>query len=142
MSGINTGRWLGSGLAAGVFIWVVEGAASLLYMQDMETALEAHGLAMTMSAGTMAATVFVSLVSGLVLMFFYAAARPRFGPGPGTAAKVAVALWAGGYLLSLIGLGLVGLYPMGMLVTWGIVGLVEMILAALLGGWIYREAQA
>lgn len=142
MGGIDTGRWLGSGIAAGIFIWVVEGAASLVYMEDMEAALEAHGLAMTLGAGTVAGTVFVSLVAGLVLMFFYAAARPRFGPGPGTAVKVAVALWAGGYLTSLVGLGMVGLYPTGMLVIWGIVGLVETILAALLGGWIYREAPA
>jgi len=27
-----------------------------------------------------------------------------------------------------------------MLVMWGIVGIVEMIIAALVGGWIYKEA--
>lgn len=56
--------------------------------------------------------------------------------------KVAVALWLGGYLLSIIGLGMMGIYPTGMLVMWAAVGLVEMILAALLGGWIYRESPA
>lgn len=54
-------------------------------------------------------------------MFLYAAARPRFGAGPKTAVIVAVAMWAGGYLLSLVGYHMLGLYP---------------------GGWIYREGPA
>jgi hypothetical protein len=106
----------------------------------MEAALQAHGLAMELSAGIMLMTVVVSLIAGLTLMFFYAAARPRFGAGPKTAVLVAVAFWIGGYLLSLIGYGMIGLYPSSLLVVWGIIGLVEMILAALVGGWIYREA--
>jgi hypothetical protein len=139
MGGIDVGRWIGSGIAAGMFVWVVEGAASLLYMDEMVAALEAHGLAMEMSPSVLALTIVVSLLLGLVLMFFYAAARPRFGAGPGTAVRVAVALWAGGTLIALIGHGMVGLYPGGMLAIWAVVGLVETVLAAMIGGWIYRE---
>jgi hypothetical protein len=82
----------------------------------------------------------VSLIVGFALVFFYAAARPRFGPGPKTAVIVAVALWVGGYLLNLLGYRMIGLFPAGMLVLWGAIGLVEMILAGILGAWIYREA--
>jgi hypothetical protein len=71
-----------------------------------------------------------------------AAARPRFGPGPMTAVMVAVALWAGGYLLTLIGYGMMGMFPTGLLVWWGAVALVEMIMGALAGGWVYREEEA
>lgn len=142
MGGINVGRWLGSGVAAAAVVWIVEGVGALVYMEDMQAALEASGLSMETTAGTWVLTVVVSLIAGLVLMFFYAAARPRFGPGPGTAVKVAVALWLGGYVLSLIGLGMIGLYPTGMLVMWGVIGLLELILAALVGGWIYREGSA
>jgi hypothetical protein len=53
---------------------------------------------------------------------------------------MAVGFWFGGWLLSLIGYQMIGLYPAGLLIQWGIVGLVELILAALLGGVIYREA--
>jgi hypothetical protein len=94
-----------------------------------------------MTGSTWFVTVLVSLILGLVLVFLYATARPRFGPGPRTAVIVAVALWFGGYILSLIGYGMVGIYPSGLLVTWGVLGLVELILAALIGGWIYREAE-
>ena len=72
-------------------------------------------------------------------MFFYTACRPRLGPGPKTAVTVASILWLGGYLLSLIGMQMMGLFPNGLIALWGAVGLVEMNLAALLGGYIYKE---
>ncbi len=139
MSGINVSRWLLGGLVASALIWVFEGAASVLYMADMEAALAAHGLGMPMTAGTWVLSVVVSLIVGLTLVFFYAATRPRLGPGPRTAVTVAVVLWAAGYLLSLIGLGMFGLFPQRLLVLWGAVGLVEMIVAGLVGAWLYRE---
>lgn len=141
MGGINVRRWLPSGLAAAALIWLVEGTGSIFYMEDMQAAMAAHDLSMELDASIWVLSVIVSLLAGLTFMFFYAAARPRFGPGPATAVKVAVALWVGGYLLSLIGMGMIDLYPPGMLVIWGAVGLVEMILAAVLGAWIYREGE-
>jgi hypothetical protein len=139
MSGINTGRWLAGGLVAGIVIWLLEGLASLLYMEEMQTVLEGFGLAMEMTATVWALTVVVSLISGLVLVFLYAAARPRFGPGPKTAMIMACTLWLGGWLLSLIGYYMIGLYPTAMLIKWGIIGVIEVNVAALVGGWIYRE---
>jgi len=140
MNGINVRRWAAGGIAAGLLIWIIEGAASLLYMEQMHAAMESHGLRMEPTPGLFVISVVMSLLSGLVLVSFYAAARPRFGPGPRTAVTVAVALWLGGMVLSLLGYHMLGLFPVSMLVVWGAVGLVEMILAALLGGWIYREA--
>lgn len=140
MSGINVQRWIMGGIAAGVLIFLLEGLGSYIYLDDMQAALSEHNIAMATDAMTVVLSVAVSLIAGLALMFFYAAARPRFGPGPKTAIMVAVALWAGGYLLSLIGYHMIGLFPDKMLAMWGVTGLVEMILAALWGGWIYREA--
>lgn len=142
MAGINTQRCIAGGLAAAAVIWLMEGAASILYMDEMTARLDALGLSMELSPGIMALTVLVSVLVGLVLVFFYAAARPRFGPGPKTAATVAAALWAGSYLVSLIGFHMIGLYPPSMLAIWALVGLVEMIVAAMVGGWIYREEGA
>lgn len=142
MSGINVGRWIMGGCAAGLLIWLFEGVASVLYMEEMTAALEAHGLSMEVSPALLALSVLLSLISGLLLVFFYAAVRPRFGPGPGTAILVAAALWLGGYFLSLVGYSMIGLYPGSTLVTWGVIGLVEMVLASILGAWIYREPAA
>ncbi len=139
MGGIDTKRWLLGGLAAGVLIWLIEGLASLLYMADMKTALEAHGLAMEMSVGAVVTSVIVSLIAGLTIVFIYAMARARLGPGPRTAVIVAVAFFVGSTLLSILGFRMLGLFPDGMLLTWAVVGLVEAVLAALLGGYVYRE---
>ncbi len=142
MGGINVARWLASGFAAAVIIFLTEGIASVFYMEEMEASLEALGIAMEMSASNWILAILVSLILGMVIMFFYVAARPRFGPGPKTAILSATVLWFGGTLLSLIGYQMIGLYPTGRLVGWGVVGLVEMNLAALVGGWIYREEEA
>lgn len=139
MAGINLGRWLAGGIAAGIVIWILEGAASMFYMADMEAAMAAHNLSMDMSAGSMAITVVVSLLVGLTLIFFYAAARPRFGAGPKTAVIVAVALWLGSYVVSLLGYVMLGLFPTSMVASWALLGLVEIVIAALAGAWIYRE---
>ncbi len=139
MRGIHLGRWLAGGLAAGLVIWLLEGLASLLYARDMQAALDAHGLAVPMSAAMVVVSLAMSWLAGLVLVFFYAAARPRFGAGPATAATVAVALWAGGPLLALVGYAMMGLFPGRLLVVWAVVGLAELVAAGLVGGWIYRE---
>lgn len=140
MSGINVNRWLAGGIAAGILIWILEGLGSLAYMGQMEAALEAHSISLEMSAGMMIVGILVSLLVGLTLVFFYAAARPRFGPGPRTAVIVAVVLWAGSYLVSLVGYYMLGLFPVGLLAMWAVIGLIEVILAGLLGGVIYKEA--
>lgn len=139
MGTINTSRWLLGGFAAAVVIWLIEGAASVAYMGDMEAAMKAHNLSMEMTAATWIISILVSLVAGLVSVFFYAAARPRLGPGPKTAVTVAVVFWMGSYLLSLMGYYMVGLYPVGLLVMWGAIGLAELIVATLVGAWLYRE---
>jgi hypothetical protein len=142
MSGINVGRWIGGGALAGVLMWLVEGLSAMVYQKDMEAALTAHGLSMEIGSGTFLISVAASLIAGLALVFFYAAARPRFGPGPRTAILVAVVLWAGGYLLSMLGYHLLGLFSDRILFLWGATGLIEMILGCLLGAWLYREGSA
>jgi len=139
MGGINTGRWLAGGFAAAATTFLLEGLFSQLYREGMETALADLGLTMDMTGMTWVLAILVSLILGLALVFFYAAARPRFGAGPMTAVKVAVVFWFGGYLISLIGYHMGGFYPPGLLVMWGIMGLISMILATLVGGWVYKE---
>jgi len=139
MKGIDTPRWILGGVVAGIVILIVESAASGLYMEDLKALLEARGLRIEMTAGLFGLGAVGSLLVGLTLVFLYAAARPRFGPGPGTAVLVAVALWLGGYLATLLGGAMLGLFPGWMMALWGAIGLAELVLAALAGGWVYRE---
>ncbi|HEY0592492.1 MAG TPA: hypothetical protein VGF40_12035 [Thermoanaerobaculia bacterium] len=139
MGGINVGRWLAGGVVAAVVIWIAEGVASVLYMDDMKAALERHDLSMEMSSGVMVLGAVLSLIYGLALVFFYALARARFGPGPKTALLIAVVFWLCTYAASILGYYMLGLYPESMLGLWLVIGLVETVVATLLGAWIYRE---
>lgn len=142
MSGINWGRCLMAGVAAGVVIFVLEGIAGLFYQEEMMASLEKVGLSAELTPQTWILAILVSLLVGGVAVFFYAAARPRFGAGPRTAAIVGTALFLGGYLPTLIGYKLLGLFSTGLLVTWGATGWVEMIVATEIGAWLYREEEA
>jgi hypothetical protein len=140
MAGINTPRVLLGGLVAGVVINIFEALGSALYMEEMQAALEAHDLAFDMTPGMMAVSILMGFVAGFVAVWFYAACRPRFGPGPKTAARVAFVLFLGGYLLAILGYSFLGIYPIRTLILWAGIALVEMVLATVAGAWVYREA--
>jgi hypothetical protein len=142
MGGFNVGRWLAGGFVAAIVVWVIEGVSAIFYMDEMETALAAMNLSMDMSAGAWMMTILVSLLVGMTAVFFYAAARPRFGPGPKTAVLVAVVYFMGGTLISILGYGMIGMYPAGMLAKWGLIGLAELIVATVVGAWVYKEEGA
>lgn len=142
MRGINVGRWFAGGIVAGIVVWIIEGLASMIYMDETVAALDAVGLSMpAMGVGMFVLTILISFLIGLVLVFFYAAARPRFGPGPRTATLVAFIFWMGSYLVSLVGYAMIGLYPPRLLFLWGAISIVEVVAATVVGAWIYREAQ-
>jgi hypothetical protein len=139
MRGINLNRLLLGGVVVGVLLWFLEAAASMIYLDEMRMALQAHSLVLQMKSSTWLASLAGFLLFGLTLIFIYVAMRPRFGPGPKTAIIAAVALWLGGYVTSLIGYDQIALYPRSLLYLWGIVGLVQMIIGSIVGAWIYRE---
>lgn len=140
MGGINVNRWLIGGLAAAVVLFLIEGAGSVLYVDSMTAAMEEHGLAMQPGASVFLLSALISVVAGLVLVFLYALTRTRLGPGPKTAVTVAIAMWAGGYFLGLLGYQMIGLFPTSLVATWGVISFVEFVAAGLVGGWLYREA--
>lgn len=139
MGNINIGRWLAGGVVAGVVLWIIEGAASMLYMEEATAALAARGLSMDMTPMFWALTCIISLLMGLATVFFYALARPRLGPGPKTAIVVGIVAYFGFCLPCILGYMMIDLYPRSILHTWAMVGLVEMIVISLAGAWVYKE---
>jgi drug/metabolite transporter (DMT)-like permease len=143
MGGINVKRWFAGGVVAGVVFFVLEGLLTIPTMDRMDAALKEHGLVLnTDDPIVLLWALVLSVIMGLVLVFFYAAARTRFGPGVRTAAIVGVVLFCSSYLLNLIGYHLIGLYPDDLLLIWSVQGLVEMIVASIAGAWVYREADS
>lgn len=139
MGRINVGRLVLGGIVASVVIFLIEAAMGPTYMADMIRAMQAHNLSMPSAAAGAVGGALLSLLMGFGLVFFYAAARPRFGAGVKTAVIVAVGYFVFAYLAGLIGYGLMGLYPTDLLVRWGVQGFVELTLASIAGAWLYRE---
>ena len=139
MGNINVGRWLAGGVVAGIVLWLVEGAASALYMEEATAALAARGLSMEMSPAFWALTCIISLLMGIAIVFFYAMARARLGAGPKTAIVIGIVAYFGFYLPTILGYMMIDLYPRSMLHTWAMIGLVEMIVVSLAGAWVYKE---
>ncbi len=142
MGEVNWARVIAGGLAAGVLLFVMEGLGGMIWMEEWRAALERIGLSMEFGAMSVFLNVALSLCFGLFAIWLYAAIRPRFGPGPATAVKAGIGAWFAGHFLSILGYGQLGILPGRLLVIWGIYGLVELILATLLGAWIYREKAA
>ena len=136
---MNWKRILLGGLLAGVVINVSEFLLNgVVLAEQMEADMARMG--MQFASWAMAAFVVMAFIYGLFLAWCYAAIRPRYGQGARTALITAGALWVVAYLLPSVGflamgVGSAGTY--GLSLVWGAV---ELVIAALLAGYLYREA--
>ena len=76
---------------------------------------------------------------GLILIWLYAAIRPRFGPGPRTAAIAGVAVWLLAYGLFLSAMVFLRLLSDQIALAAFAWGFLETQAASLAGAWLYRE---
>jgi hypothetical protein len=140
MGKINFGRVLLGGIVAGVILnlgeTVLNGMILAKEMADFFSRCGFKPPAPTFYAIAIA----ITLVLGIVIVLGYAAIRPRFGPGPKTAIIAALFAWFGVYLYqNVIALGL-GMVPMKLVAIALVWGLIEYIIAALIGAALYKEA--
>jgi hypothetical protein len=139
MGKINVVRVILGGLLAGLVINISESVLNLVVVADaMELALRQLNVPPA-AGGTVAIFVVFAFLLGIVTVWLYAAIRPRFGPGPKTAVLAGLLVWLLAYLWPTLGDGLMGLFDAGLLVLAVVWGLVEIIIAALAGGWVYKE---
>jgi len=138
MGKINWGRVVLGGLLAGVVVNIFEYVANgVVLMADWEAAMRALGREMSPTA--IAVFIVWGFIMGIAAVWLYAAVRPRFGPGPQTAALSGCACWVLGYALPNLGMLPMGLFPTRLVLIGVGVGLVEIILATMLGAWLYKE---
>src|SRR5437763_5376846 len=139
MGRINLGRVILGGIVAGIIIDIVEFVLNAIVLADRWRAVTAaHNL---VPVGTQAIIVFniIGLIMGIAAVWTYAAIRPRFGEGPGTAFIAALLIWVVGYLIGDAYNVVVGLFPLSLAVTLAAVGLVEIVVATLAGAYLYKE---
>lgn len=143
MGKINLGRVLLGGLLAGVVLTVFEFVLNGPILGDQWTAaMESLNRTAQEGAGTMIAYVAWNFLLGIALVWFYAAVRPRFGPGPKTAVITGLAVWFVVWLLAFGGTVIGGLYPTNLVVTALIWELFEVPIATVAGAWLYQEGGA
>src|SRR5688572_10818413 len=83
--------------------------------------------------------VGLTFVLGIVMVWLYALIRPRMGPGPKTAIVAALVLWFAVYVYVGIIYGILLVQPMNAIAIAAGFGLVEYIVAAIAGAWLYKE---
>lgn len=95
----------------------------------------------TMSTTNIVTYAVVDFVIALVIVYVYAAVRPRLGPGPMTAIKVALIFWIFGLFMQSSYLTM-GIMSSGLFATVAIIWLVELAITAYLGARLYTEEAA
>jgi len=136
---MNMKRVVIGGLLAGVIINISETIMNVPVLgAQMEAALKQLNLP-TVGGGAIGVFVVGAFVLGLMLVWLYAAIRPRFGPGPKTAIIAGIVLWLLAYVWPSLGMGLMGYMPAKLLTITVLWGLAEVIVAALAGGAVYKE---
>jgi hypothetical protein len=139
MGKINVGRVLISGIIIAVIIDIVEGVTNGLILAQQWTAAMATLNQPPLGVGQVIGFNIYGLIIGLTAAWIYAGFRPRFGAGHRTALITGLTVWVLGYFVPYLALALTGL-PIGLMVTLGIVGLVEILVATLVGAYFYQEA--
>ena len=139
MSRINLGRVLIGGLLAGVIINAGEFLLNgVLLAEEMNAAMAALNRPPVAPAMIIWFVLF-SFGFAFVLVWTYAAIRPRLGPGVQTAICASTLCWGLGYLYPNLFFYVLNLFPRDMIVLTSIWGLVEVVIAGIAGAWVYRE---
>lgn len=137
---MNHARILIGGLVAGLILNVGEFLLNgvVLAKQMDDVFFRKCGLPMP-GPSAFVILIVATFVLGVFIVYVYAAIRPRCGPGPKTAICAGVIAWFGVYLYCSIVYWALGLLPTNLMIISIVWGFVEYALAALAGGWLYRE---
>ncbi|MDQ3473198.1 MAG: hypothetical protein M3447_05620 [Acidobacteriota bacterium] len=140
MKNINLGRVLLGGLLAGLVLNVGEFLLNDVVLgTQMREFFARYGIAEP-GGSFMFAAVTLTFAIGVVLVFLYALIRPRLGPGVKTAIIAGLIMWFGIYFYTGVVNGLLFGIPINAMMIGLFWGLLEYLLAAIAGAWIYKEA--
>jgi len=138
---INVPKVIVGGLVAGVVANVCDTVWGFTVMQpDMMEMAKKFGMseADMASVSGMLPWILVDFVIGLVIVWNYAAIRPRFGPGPRTAVVAMLPPFIG-ITAVLYGFTSMGMMTSGAFVKGTLTSLVSGVLASLAGAFFYKE---
>lgn len=139
MGKINWRRVIPGGLLAGLIFNVIELTEGFILVDRWVAALERFGIGPD-DPVAVALGICSMFLYGFFSVWLYAAIRPRFGPGPRTAARAGFAAWFVGFFVGGLGFASIKVLPVGLLAIWVTIGLGEVILGTLAGAWLYKES--
>ena len=140
MKNVNVGKVILGGLLAGLVLnfgeFLLNDLILAKHMQDFFARVDLT------PPGTsfLIAAVSLTFAMGVVLIFLYALIRSRLGPGVKTAIVAALLMWFAVYVYTGVVNGLALSVPLNLILIAMAWGLVEYVLAAIAGAWVYREA--
>ncbi len=142
MSSINTGKVIAGGLLAGLVQNILDFANNYLVVgEDFKANATRLGLdpaSMETPAG-IASWVVIDFLLGILIVWTYAAIRPRFGAGPKTAIYAGLIPYLSINMI-LFGLSQGGLIPMALYLKMAVIQLIIVSVAAVAGAWAYKES--
>ena len=137
---INLSRAILGGLVAGVVLNIGEFLLNDVVLgAQMKEFFGRFGLPDPGSSFLIVA-VLLTFVLGIVIVWIYAAIRPRLGPGVKTAICAGLLAWFCVYVYSGIINGMILQVPKNFLIIAMVWGAVQYTLAAIAGAWLYKEA--
>lgn len=140
MSGINIRRVILGGLVAGL---VANGFDFVITSYLMTSEFAAMLARVNVSEEAVRSWIWVFAVAdflwGLLLVFTYAAIRPRFGPGPRTAIIGAVILWLA-FAIAVLVLMAIGLHTPQSYLKSSVLYLVSALVSSIVGAALYKES--
>jgi hypothetical protein len=79
-----------------------------------------------------------NFVVGILMVWLYARLHPRYGGGPKTALRSGLAAWAVFWVIPMLAIMPMDLFPNSLLASVIALGFVDANLAVLLGAWLYK----
>ena len=143
MGRIDWGRVFLGGLVAGIVINLSETLLNTVVLKDdWAEAIRALGKdpAAVMSGNAMTIWILWGFLAGIGIVWVYAAIRPRFGPGARTAVISGIGAWYFAGFLANLAMMNMGLFPRKLVMIGLMWSLVEYVIAAVAGAWLYKEA--
>ena len=140
MNKINLSRAILGGLVAGVVLNIGEFLLNDMVLGAQMREFFARLRLPEPGGSFLAVAVLLTFVLGIVIVWIYAAIRPRLGPGPKTAICAGLLAWFCVYLYSGVINGMILQVPANLMVIAQVWGAVQYSLAAIAGAWLYKEA--
>ena len=144
MAAINTGKVVAGGLLAGLVANAFDFVTNTYILAaDWSAWAASHGLdPAAMTAPKVAGTwIAIDFIFGILLVWTYAAMRPRFGPGVKTAVLAGLVIYIAPTLV-LFGFTMMGMMSLGLFVKGSCSAIISTLVASIAGAAIYTEAGA